>query len=87
MTVNPHPSHSAPSLESRSFDFFMISSLSLIYQKAKNVENGLIHFSQFDFEVQGKDKKGLLCTLSKLAILSTSTIQSSNLEFQQVDND
>ena len=49
--------------------------------------NGAIHLKQFDFEVQDKDKKGLLCTLSKLAILSTSTIQSSNLKFQQVDSD
>ena len=49
--------------------------------------NGEIHLKQFDFEVQDKDKKGFLCTLSKLAILSTSTIQSSNLEFQQVDDD
>ena len=45
MTINPHPSHSAPSLEPKSFDFFMISSMSLIYQQAKNVENGLTHFT------------------------------------------
>ena len=43
--------------------------------------NGEIHLKQFDFEVQDKDKKGLLCTLC------TSTIQSSNLKFQQVDDD
>ena len=49
--------------------------------------NGGIHSKQFDFEVQDKDQKGLLSTLSKLAILSTSTMQSSNLKFQQVDND
>ena len=30
--------------------------------------NGEIHLKQFDFEVQDKDKKGLLCTLSKLAL-------------------
>ena len=30
--------------------------------------NGEIHLKQFDFEVQDKDKKGLLCTLSKLEI-------------------
>ena len=30
--------------------------------------NGEIHLKQFDFEGQDKDKKGLLCTLSKLAI-------------------
>ena len=46
MTKNPHPSHSAPSLEHKSFDFFMISSISFIYQKAKNVENGLEHFTR-----------------------------------------
>ena len=49
--------------------------------------NGEVHWKQFDFEVQDKDKEGFLCTLGKLAILSTSTIQSSNLEFQQVDDD
>ena len=49
--------------------------------------NGEIHSKQFDFEVQDKDKKDLLCTLSKLAILSTSTILSSNLKFQQVTDD
>ena len=37
----------------------------------------LIGIEKFGFEVQDKDKKGLLCTLSKLAILSTSTIQES----------
>ena len=37
--------------------------------------------------MQDKDKKGFFCTLSKLALLSTSTIQSSNLEFLQVDDD
>ena len=35
VTLNPHPSHSAPSLEPKSFDLFMLSSISLIYQKAK----------------------------------------------------
>ena len=30
--------------------------------------NGAIHLKQFVFEVQDKDKKGLWCTLSKLAI-------------------
>ena len=30
--------------------------------------NGEIHLKQFDFEVQDKDEKGLLCTLSKLAL-------------------
>ena len=45
MTINPHPSHCAPSLEPKSFDFFMISSISFIYQKAKNVENGLLFFT------------------------------------------
>ena len=49
--------------------------------------NGEIHLKQFDFEVQDKDNKGSLCTLSKLAIPSTSTIQSSSLRFQQVDDD
>ena len=44
MTINPHPSYSAPSLESRSFDFLMISSVSLMFQKAKCVENDLTHF-------------------------------------------
>ena len=45
MTTNPHPSHCAPSLEPKSFEFFMISSISLMFQKAKNVENGLTHFT------------------------------------------
>ena len=49
--------------------------------------NGAVHLKQFDFEVQDKDKKALLCTLSKLTILSTRTIQSSNLDFQQIDDD
>ena len=49
--------------------------------------NGEIHLKQFEFEVQDKDKKSLLCTPSKLAIPSTSTIQSSNPEFGQVDDD
>ena len=30
--------------------------------------NGEIHLKQVDFEVQDKDKKGLLCTPRKLAI-------------------
>ena len=55
---------------------------------AKGIKwNGGIHLKQFDYGVQDKDKKGLLCTLSKLAILSTSTMQSSNSDFQQVDDD
>ena len=32
-------------LESKSFEFFHISFNSLMYQKAKNVENGLTHFT------------------------------------------
>ena len=39
MTISPHPSHSAPSLEPKSVEFFMISSISLMFQKAKNVQN------------------------------------------------
>ena len=45
MTISPYPSHSAPSLEPKGFEFVMISSVSLMFQKAKNVENGLIHFT------------------------------------------
>ena len=44
VTINPHPSHCAPSLEPKSRDFIMISSISFIYEKAKNVENGLLYF-------------------------------------------
>ena len=46
VTINPHPSHSAPSFEPKSFEFFKISFISFIYQKAKNVENGLNHFTR-----------------------------------------
>ena len=46
MTISPHPSHSAPSLEPKSFEFLMISSISLMFQKAKNVENALHHFTR-----------------------------------------
>ena len=45
MTINPHPSHSAPSLEPKSVEFFVISSIPLLFQQAKNVENGLTHFT------------------------------------------
>ena len=45
--------------------------------------NGEIHLKQFDFEVQDKDKKGSLCTLSKLAILSTSTIHQAGGEDEE----
>ena len=33
------------SSEPKSLEFFTISSISLMFQKAKNVENGLIHFT------------------------------------------
>jgi hypothetical protein len=46
VTINPHPSHCWPSWESKSFEFFHISFNSLMYQKAKNVENGLTHFTR-----------------------------------------
>ena len=37
VTINPHPSHCAPSLEPNSLDFLMNFSLSLIYQKAYTI--------------------------------------------------
>ena len=45
MTINLYTTHSAPCLEPRSFEFFMISCISLMFPPAKNVENGLIHFT------------------------------------------
>ena len=43
MTINPHPSYCRPSWESTDFKFFLVCSISLVYQKAKNVENGLTY--------------------------------------------
>ena len=53
MTLIPHTSHSSPSVKSKSFELFHISSHSLVYQKAKNVENGQTHLTHHYAPVRG----------------------------------
>ena len=53
MTINPHPSHCAPSLELKSHDILTITSPSLIYHEAKNVKNGLHRFTRTFAAVRG----------------------------------